>query len=263
MPPSGLFPLNNPRDAQRSLETVLARCMADGACNAAYPELPSRFEEALAGFDSHPASVQLLDPVSGDSIGYPVGRAAFAWAIRRVLMNSDLHSHLPSIVHQAAAGDVSGLEPGLEGTLGVTDGMYMGMGLSVMCTEETERLGEANIGAETGGTFIGDGPIRTMMEACAEWPLGKVPSGYHEPVRSDIPVLLLSGETDPTTPARWGAMAARTLPNGLHLVLPGVSHAPFPACAIRIMAAFVEAGSIEGLDTSCVAEIPLPEFDLP
>jgi hypothetical protein len=73
--------------------------------------------------------------------------------------------------------------------------------------------------------------------------------------------LILSGETDPATPARWGELAAETLPNGLHLVMRGVSHGPFPDCAIGIMTAMVETGTTEGLDTSCVAEIPLPDFD--
>jgi pimeloyl-ACP methyl ester carboxylesterase len=263
MPPNGQFPLNNPQDAQVSLENVLARCGAGSDCGDAFPDLPARFRLALDRLDADPVYVRLLDPISRDSIDYPIGRAAFAWAIRRVLMSSDLHPLLPALITQAGEGDLSGIRPGLAGTLGVTESMYMGMGLSVMCTEEADRIARADIEAETEGTFIGDGPIRTMLAACGGWPRGELPVGFHDPVRSDAPVLLLSGETDPTTPARWGALAAETLPNGLHLVMPGVSHGPFPDCAIEIMAAMVETGTTEGLDTSCVAEIPVPGFDLP
>ena len=82
-------------------------------------------------------------------------------------------------------------------------------------------------------------------------------------MRSDVPVLILSGETDPATPARWGEQAAKMLPNALYLVMPGVSHSPFPDCAIGIMTALVETGTTDNLDTLCVAEIPMPKFDLP
>lgn len=263
MPPSGRFPLNNPRDAQISLETVLARCSADPACEQAFPDLPAQLHQALDRLEGDPVPVRLLDPISGDSIDYPVGRAAFVWAIRRILMSSDLHPLLPALITRAAEGDVSGIEPGLAGTLAVTEGMYIGMGLSVMCTEEADRIARADMEAETGGTFLGDGPIRALLAACGEWPRGELPAGFHDPVRSDAPVLILSGETDPATPARWGEQAAKMLPNALYLVMPGVSHSPFPDCAIGIMTALVETGTTDNLDTRCVAEIPMPKFDLP
>lgn len=67
-----------------------------------------------------------------------------------------------------------------------------------------------------------------------------------------MPALLLSGAVDPTTPPAWGAEVARALPNGTHLVLPGIAHGPFPDCALGIMAAFVERDSMAGVDTGCL-----------
>ena len=60
--------------------------------------------------------------------------------------------------------------------------------------------------------------------------------------------------------AEWGAAVARHLPNSVHLVMAGVSHAPFPECAQGIMAALVERGSVADLDTSCVAALERAPF---
>ena len=43
---------------------------------------------------------------------------------------------------------------------------------------------------------------------CGVWPHGEVPDGFHEPVVSDLPVLLMSGERDPVTPPHYAEMTA-------------------------------------------------------
>ena len=76
------------------------------------------------------------------------------------------------------------------------------------------------------------------------------------------PVLLLSGEDDPITPPANAERAARTLSNSLSLVAPGQGHGNvFRGCIPRIMAQFIDAAAVKGLDTSCVKDIkPFPFF---
>ena len=50
-----------------------------------------------------------------------------------------------------------------------------------------------------------------------------------EPVVSDIPVLILSGEFDPVCPPVFGDIAARTLGNSTHIIVPSASHAAIHA----------------------------------
>jgi len=97
---------------------------------------------------------------------------------------------------------------------------------------------------------------------CRIWPHGEVPDGFHEPVRSDLPVLLMSGERDPVTPSIYAAQVAETFPNSLNLVARGQSHSVMKNVCLRdITTAFLEKGSVEDLDTACVAKIrPAPFF---
>jgi predicted esterase len=72
-------------------------------------------------------------------------------------------------------------------------------------------------------------------------------------VRSDRPVLLLSGDLDPVTPARYGEQVARFLPNGRHLVLRGQGHNVMGAgCMPRLMGQFIETADARSLDARCL-----------
>ena len=61
-------------------------------------------------------------------------------------------------------------------------------------------------------------------------------------MRSDKPVLLLSGEFDPVTPAAFADRAAAYLSHGYHFVLPKAGHSPLTHsnCANEIAEAFLD-----------------------
>ncbi len=59
------------------------------------------------------------------------------------------------------------------------------------------------------------------------------------------------------------AGAKKRYPNSLVLVAPGQAHnyTGIP-CRALIIADFLDAGSGQGLDTRCLAVVPLPPFDI-
>ena len=111
----------------------------------------------------------------------------------------------------------------------------------------------------TGSTAAGDS---TQASLLALWLFGEVPDSYADPVCVDVPVLLISGTHDPVTPPRWGAEAARHLPDSLHVVVPG-GHGVGGREVRRLERAFLERGSVEGLDLSEVQALELPPLVLP
>jgi hypothetical protein len=46
---------------------------------------------------------------------------------------------------------------------------------------------------------------------------------------------------------------AKQLPNSLHIVFPEASHGNWGACGNRIWADFIDRGTVQGLDVSCVS----------
>ena len=115
--------------------------------------------------------------------------------------------------------------------------------------------------AGAAGTFLGEGFADRLHESCAAWPAGTVPDGYHDPVSSEVPTLILSGEADPVTPSEFGDVVAAGLPNSLHLVFPDQGHGQTSTpCGAALVSAFLDAGAPDGLDASCVTSAARPPF---
>jgi hypothetical protein len=75
-------------------------------------------------------------------------------------------------------------------------------------------------------------------------------------------VLLISGELDPAAQPEYAAEAAKYLINNRHVVEHNASHVLSGTCTNDLVMRFIEKGSAEGLDTSCVDQIKLPPFKL-
>ncbi len=108
-------------------------------------------------------------------------------------------------------------------------------------------------------TFLGDYRLRQQREACTLWPRANLAKGYADPVRSDVPVLILTGEWDPVTPPSNADTVAKSLPNSLNIVVPHGAHGldglEGMDCVDRIIVEFVERGTGKGIDTTCVKSI--------
>jgi pimeloyl-ACP methyl ester carboxylesterase len=250
-PVDELIPLHHAWAGQRAVDILFDKCRADTECNAAYPNLRKEF---WAIFDRVRKGVDVeIRGVDGRPHRVHPSASAFAEGIRHSLYYDDGRS-FPAMIHRAAAGDLAPLiEKGIEANLDLDRILSMGMNLSVTCAEDIPFIDDATLARETANTFLGDLRVKEQRAACREWVPGMVPADVHQLVRSDIPVLLISGERDSVTPPSFAARVAKQLPNSLHIVFPEASHGNWGACGNRIWADFIDRGTVKGLDVSCVA----------
>ena len=137
------------------------------------------------------------------------------------------------------------------------------MFFSVVCAEDLPAITSEEAATAAKDTFMGTAAYNAWAEACSVWPAGEVDATYRDPVESDVPALILSGEFDPVTPPRWGEQAAETLPKSRHVVVPGTGHgATGVGCVPKLIEEFIEKGTAEELDTACVEKHERPPFFL-
>ena len=107
--------------------------------------------------------------------------------------------------------------------------------------------------------------IQTIRKTCEVVPHDTLPERYRQPLKSNLPVLILTGEDDPVTPPRNSAVLASGLPNSRQLVVPGMGHnLLFQGCLPKLVSDFITQKDASKLDLSCVKRIqPMPFFISP
>ncbi len=256
------IPLDGALAAQAALDRVVADCAADAACSAAYPRLAAELDSVFARADRAPAPVLLRDLATGDTATLSLSRGLLAQTLYTLLLGSSSRQTIPMLVHGAATRGPEALSPVLSQVVPAVYGpIPRGMYLSVVCSEDAPRI-TAHDAARESRTFLRE--TEAIRASCADWPRAALPADFHEPFRSDVPVLLVSGGADPATPPAMGERARSYLRNALHVVVPAAAHGPvLPGCAQEMVARFVAAGSHEGLDAACAAEVRWKPFAAP
>ena len=259
--------LNMARASQDALDGLIAECAEDPACHGAFPKLREELDAVLRRVAAEPVRVELTDPPTGRPVELRLGPNALAQTLRYMLYSPIEAALLPLEIHQAAQGDWKPL--GRLAFLHGSDmnGMAEGFFQSVSCAEEVALLREGEIAPAVAGTFLGDFRVRRQKAVCEGWPTRDPGPELQAPVVSDVPALLISGERDPATPPSYGERVARTLKRARRVVVPDGSHylegMQGGDCVHGLIAAFIEAGTAEGLDTACVARMRRPDFELP
>jgi fermentation-respiration switch protein FrsA (DUF1100 family) len=139
--------------------------------------------------------------------------------------------------------------------------MSVGMQLSVLCSEDAARVTPGDVEQASAGTLFGLHLLSSQLKACEIWPRGAVDASYFEPVVSDVPALVLSGDLDPVTPPAWGDAVVKSLENGRHITVPGTGHGVIATvCGQRLIQDFLDRASSELLDITCVKSIKRPPF---
>jgi len=265
LPPDVTYLLTMPRNAQYALDGTIAECESDPACRGAFPKLREEMAAVLHRAATDPARVELTDPETGRTEELRLTRTAVAQTLRYMLYVPKEAVRVPLEVHRAAQGDWKPLALSAHshgGMGGSAEGLYQ----SVTCSEDVAPVRDEEIAAAAAGTFLGDFRLRRQKAACEGWPVRDLGPDLHAPIVSDVPALLISGERDPATPPSNGARAALTLKRSRHLIIPDGAHTlegmQGADCIPRLIAAFIEAGAAEGLDTACLEKMRRPEIPL-
>jgi pimeloyl-ACP methyl ester carboxylesterase len=249
-------------NAQRAMDLLFAQCQSEPACSAAFPDLSARFAKLLDELSRKDAQVRVEDPLTGKPTDVAISYQAFAGGIRGLLHQEDLASLVPLIVSSASQGEFGPYVAAVAGMAGgFNSSLSFGLMFSVVCAEDLVATSREQAAALAERTFLGPRLALQFLDICSFWPHGQVAPLEAQPVASNKPVLLLSGELDPVTPPSWAEEAGRTLLNSLHLLVPGVGHGvSAESCIPRLMAQFIEEGSASKLDRGCFSELKRPAF---
>lgn len=264
--PTGQYmPRDFPWHTQRALDGVLDECLADADCRATFPNVRMETQTVLDQLKKGSIEVEVKD--SEKTVRVKLSRDLAGEAVRYMLYQSGAAGRIPMILHLAAQGDFTPLaEAAIFYRREIVATGANGMYLSVTCAEDLPWIKSGDNRSDAENTFLGDYRLRQQRQACSLWPRGEIPKNYALPTRSDVPVLILTGQWDPVTPPVYGETAAKYLPNSLHIIVPSGGHGygglEGLGCISNIETDFMNKGSVKGLDVSCVKTIHRKGFVL-
>ncbi|RUO80359.1 alpha/beta hydrolase [Idiomarina tyrosinivorans] len=250
------------KNGSLAFQRMLEDCANSPQCNATFPTLAESYQEVMQRLNDEPVMLNGRDPLTNQPQDLLLTAGRFSSMVRMGLYSPSTRQLLPFVIDSAAEGYYKPTR-GLLGSSINESTLYLGLTLSVVCSEDMPRATEQLLAEDGDNTFIGSRTADAFIELCRYWPKFDAPAAWAEPVSSDKPVLLLSGELDPVTPPQWAAKAAETLPNSIEVIAPYGGHTiAGHTCANQIVAQFVEQGSGAKLDTQCLSKEKMRPFVL-
>lgn len=250
--PNGLILGNDfALNLEHALDLQFAQCEKLPACVEALGHPRAQLDALMAKLRRDPPLVDYRDASTGESKQERLQPAAVAGLMRMYAYMPLVSSLLPLELAEAAHGryaPLMALSKML--TADLSQQMAMGMQLSVACSEDAFGLKSDPAAADT---LLGNSLPAVLGTQCAVWPKGSMPADFHQPLRSQVPTLVLEGELDPVTPPRYGKQVVGTLPNARLLVLRGQGHNVIGAgCMPKLFAQFLDSKDAKSLDARCL-----------
>ncbi len=250
------------RFGQNTLDQIFARCGADSSCASSFGDLEVKLSVLLERLSQSPVELVISNPVTGRSMPMTFTEQHLALAIRMLSYQRESQALLPLLIHEGYSGNLQPLaaQAQLVGD-SVSTMLAMGMHNAVACTEDVPFIQGFNE-EELIDTYMGPVQVASLRAICRDWPRGVMDDDFKQPLSSDLPVLVLSGEFDPVTPPANGALAAKTLSNQKAIVAPGHGHGvAMRGCMPRLISTFVETADPSAVDDECVGRMgPLAFF---
>ena len=248
------------RNLDDALQAQFAQCTQNAACAKAFGDPYASLHKLRDALRAKPETYALRDPVTFAPLQHRINEYNLAGLVRLFAYSPETAALLPLSIAEALRGNytpLAGQSQLLTGDL--ADLSESGMQMSVICSEDADLLTPRPQDADT---LLGNALIEAIRAQCEIWPHAARPEGFHAPLTTDQPVLVLEGELDPVTPPRYGEQVMRGFTNAKLIVAKGQGHNVIGrGCIPKLVGEFVDTLEPKALDAKCVDALgPTPAF---
>ncbi|MEO1032285.1 MAG: alpha/beta fold hydrolase [Bacteroidota bacterium] len=211
-----------------TVKIVLEDCAQDPNCHKRFPNLKTRFFSYLRDKTKNPLSLNIENPNDGTMETFYLEGSDLINIFS--LSSTSKVPNIPLEINKILEGDLSAISNYLQSLLKQSSGGGAGKGmrLSVWCAEEYPFNSQEMITEETNRypEVTGLSPAIPEASVCDIWGVKKVSDIENKAIKTDIPVLLISGEYDEVTPVKWAQGMLPNLKNAYHIIFKGWKHTP-------------------------------------
>jgi len=220
-------------------------------------DIEQQMWELLEKVETEKPIIRLQNFSTGEYEEVILTKESTALAIRLFAYSAHSMNLLPLMIAKANHGQLETIASQANMINSLLSDSMSNVEFSIVCAEDAPFYGDysANKNNLFGENFL----VRTK-KICDVWPHITVNPSFKDPVVSDLPVLLLSGELDPVTPPDFAELTMQTLSNAQHLIAKGQGHNVFPqGCIPDIITAFILDPEAE-LNSECMNDFNYTPF---
>ncbi len=221
---AGVEPLHHtyklPSDQQALLEKIGELARKDAKVGAVVPNLVDSVNNLKKQLEEKPQTVSLTHPQNGMTVEIQVGKFDLQFALAQMLVGPQTFAGMPDFISRLEHGDWTALALlSAQNRIGEAPNA---MSVAMDCASGVDRSWLQKIAQQAQSTTLGDAIDFPFPEICpAGFDLG---DEFRKPVRSDIPVLLISGTLDGRTPPSNAEEVLPYLKKAQQLVIDGAGH---------------------------------------
>ena len=212
-----------------SLSKVFKNCLNDEDCNSEYPDLENTYYEVIESLQKSPITIKIKNDVIGTE-EFTYNAEDFKVAIQQALYNKDLIEIIPLLIYQFKERNkeaLGNLVAAFSSLLNMDYGVYY----CVSCNEVLPLNNKSEYDKDVskhkrlmgGISFYG-----SDFKVCERWNLNYTDSlktlNYSELSSLKFPVLVVSGEYDPITPADNGEKITEYYGKSYFVDIPSFGH---------------------------------------
>ncbi len=263
----------------RGLRMLFDGCAADSDCDGAYPDLEAVFYDTYVLLNETPGVYDSEDEETGEVSEAELTGDSFLDLLVEALYSTTAIPELPLVIYEVSEGNYDVVNwidvgefsdfnrrPALRqddlGDISHSEGLFN----AVECKEELP-FNDFDKAVEASASI--PDPIRDYLISdiegqfliCQIYGLDPADDIETQPVYSNVPSLILTGDYDPITPPSDAWIAAQTLSSSYYFEFPGHGHGITDAgdCANSIIAQFLANPALEP-DGTCIDSLEGPAF---
>jgi pimeloyl-ACP methyl ester carboxylesterase len=210
-----------PSNIQKHLEDLAAVIKADPVVGKEIPDFLGLMKSVFDHLDAQPETVEITDPQTKLKIKVIVNKFVMQYIVANNI-GTTVTARFPALFYRAAKGDFT--NPAQVWLSQSRSEIGSAMSFMMDCASGQTAARRERIAREAKGTLLEDIFNFPFPDVCEAWKAPDLGDEFRAPLRSDVPVLFISGTLDARTPVSNAEEYRTGFPNSTHIIIEGAVH---------------------------------------
>jgi pimeloyl-ACP methyl ester carboxylesterase len=210
-----------PSNIQKHLEDLAALIKADPEIGKEIPDFLGLMKSVFDRLDTQPETVEIVDQRTKLKTKVIVNKFVLQYIVANNI-GTGVTARFPALFYRAAKGDFT--NPAQVWLNQSRSEIGSAMSYMMDCASGETAARRSIIEKEAKVSLLEDLANFPFPDVCQEWKAPDLGDAFRSPLRSDVPVLFISGTLDARTPVSNAAEYLTGFTNGTHMIVEGAVH---------------------------------------